>query len=312
MELNIVPAHDNAATCGRSKAFSAVKQPEVHPPPGNGTYEADLALAFSPFGSFKHTVPDAGGGGPIDENDIQWQRKMLWVGQAFATMAMPALVCFVGLRRSGRQTYWHSLTDHQKTFLERQLSHRIPSSYFRCLWFIVYLETLPHTGIDGIAYVSFWTLTVNGMALVSHWILEEKVRSRALLFEVKDDEAGNAVFRYAANNFSAAFGKNAETKIVEVEHIVPIGSLDPNEILLPSIYVDRIVKATSEKEIELRTVSDAPKKSSRSSGETNAAKEEARAFASSSARPRSSRSDSAGAAGGRDGGRGAAKDGRRL
>ncbi|GAC93539.1 hypothetical protein PHSY_001104 [Pseudozyma hubeiensis SY62] len=139
----------------------------------------------------------------IDDADIQWQRKTLWVGLAFATMAMPALVCFVGLRRSGRQTYRHSLTDHQKTFLERQLNRRIPSSYIRFLWFMstigislfaliagqgyasVYLSTLPHTGLDGVAYVSFWTLTVNGLALVSHWILESKVRSRALVFAFK-------------------------------------------------------------------------------------------------------------------------------
>ncbi|PWZ02210.1 hypothetical protein BCV70DRAFT_198486 [Testicularia cyperi] len=141
--------------------------------------------------------------GTIDDADIQWQRKTLWVGLAFATMAMPALVCFVGLRRSGRQTYRHSLTDHQKTFLERQLNRRIPSSYIRFLWFMstiglslfaliagqgyasVYLSTLPHTGLDGVAYVSFWTLTVNGLALVSHWILEDKVRSRALVFVFK-------------------------------------------------------------------------------------------------------------------------------
>lgn len=139
----------------------------------------------------------------IDDADIQWQRKTLWVCLAFATMAMPALVCFVGLRRSGRQTYRHSLTDHQKTFLERQLNRRIPSSYIRFLWFMstiglslfaliagqgyasVYLSTLPHTGLDGVAYVSFWTLTVNGLALVSHWILEDKVRSRALVFAFK-------------------------------------------------------------------------------------------------------------------------------
>ncbi|KIS69327.1 uncharacterized protein UMAG_02668 [Mycosarcoma maydis] len=139
----------------------------------------------------------------IDDADIQWQRKTLWVGLAFATMAMPALVCFVGLRRSGRQMYRHSLTDHQKTFLERQLNRRIPSSYIRFLWFMstiglslfaliagqgyasVYLSTLPHTGLDGVAYVSFWTLTVNGLALVSHWILESKVRSRALVFAFK-------------------------------------------------------------------------------------------------------------------------------
>lgn len=141
--------------------------------------------------------------GNIDDADIQWQRKTLWVGLAFATMAMPALVCFVGLRRSGRQTYRHSLTDHQKTFLERQLNRRIPSSYIRFLWFMstiglslfaliagqgyasVYLSTLPHTGLDGVAYIWFWTLTVNGLALVSHWILEDKVRSRALMFVFK-------------------------------------------------------------------------------------------------------------------------------
>lgn len=50
-----------------------------------------------------------------DDNEIEWQRKTPWVGLAFATMAMPALVCFAGLRRSGRQTYRHSLTDTQKS-----------------------------------------------------------------------------------------------------------------------------------------------------------------------------------------------------
>ncbi|CAO1621495.1 unnamed protein product [Parajaminaea phylloscopi] len=143
------------------------------------------------------------GGYGNDPDDIQWQRKTLWVGLAFATMAMPALVCLIGLRRSGRQTYRHSLTDMQKTFLERQLARRIPASYIRFLWFIstiglslvallagqgyasVYLSTLPHTGLDGTAYVTFWMTTVNLLAIVSHWILEEKVRSRALLFANK-------------------------------------------------------------------------------------------------------------------------------
>ncbi|CAO1635671.1 unnamed protein product [Sympodiomycopsis kandeliae] len=138
-----------------------------------------------------------------DDDDIQWQRKTLWVGLAFATMAMPALVCLIGLRRSGRQTYRHSLTDMQKAFLERQLARRIPASYIRFLWFIaaiglslvaliagqgyasVYLSTLPHTGLDGTAYVTFWMTTVNLLAVISHWILEDKVRSRALLFANK-------------------------------------------------------------------------------------------------------------------------------
>lgn len=140
---------------------------------------------------------------PSQDDDIQWQRKTLWVGLAFATMAMPALVCLIGLRRSGRQTYRHSLTDMQKAFLERQLARRIPASYIRFLWFIaaiglslvaliagqgyasVYLSTLPHTGLDGTAYVTFWMTTVNLLAVISHWILEDKVRSRALLFANK-------------------------------------------------------------------------------------------------------------------------------
>lgn len=132
-------------------------------------------------------------------DDVQWQRKTLWVGLAFATMAMPALVCLIGLRRSGRQNYRHSLTDTQKAFLSRQLTGRIPASYIRFLWFIatiglnlvaliagqgyasVYLSTLPHTGLDGTAYVLFWMTTVNVTGLLNLWILEEKVRSQALL-----------------------------------------------------------------------------------------------------------------------------------
>ncbi|CEH17005.1 Major facilitator superfamily associated domain [Ceraceosorus bombacis] len=137
---------------------------------------------------------------PTTDDDIQWQRKTLWVGLAFATMAMPALVCLAGLRRSGRQTYRHSLTEAQKTFLERQLARRIPASYTRFLWFMttiglalvallagqgyasIYLSSLPHTGFEGTAYVMFWTVNVNVLMLISIWILEEKVRSRALLF----------------------------------------------------------------------------------------------------------------------------------
>lgn len=50
-----------------------------------------------------------------EDGQIQWQRKTPWVALALATMAMPALVCLAGLRRGGRQTYRHSLTDTQKS-----------------------------------------------------------------------------------------------------------------------------------------------------------------------------------------------------
>ena len=72
-------------------------------------------------------------------------------------------------------TYRHSLTEHQKTFLEVQLGvHRMPKSYIRFLWFMsciaialfaglagqaymsVYLSTLPHGSVESVVYVWTW------------------------------------------------------------------------------------------------------------------------------------------------------------
>ena len=107
-----------------------------------------------------------------------------------------------------------------------------------------------------------------------NYILEEAIYGDvAIIHAWKVDEAGNAVFRYAANNFSAPFGKNAKITIVEAEEIVPVGTLNANEIHLPAIFVDRIVKSQHEKKIEVKTVSDAPKASS---GGADAAKQEAK------------------------------------
>jgi 3-oxoacid CoA-transferase len=46
--------------------------------------------------------------------------------------------------------------------------------------------------------------------------------------------------------------KAAQITIVEAENIVPVGSIDANDVHLPGIYVDRIVPATAEKQIEIR------------------------------------------------------------
>jgi len=73
----------------------------------------------------------------------------------------------------------------------------------------------------------------------------------AFIHAWKADEAGNLVFKHTANNFNAIMARNAKLTIVEAEHIVPIGSLDPNVIHVPGIYVDRIVPATAEKQIEV-------------------------------------------------------------
>ncbi|KIJ44061.1 hypothetical protein M422DRAFT_60201 [Sphaerobolus stellatus SS14] len=80
----------------------------------------------------------------------------------------------------------------------------------------------------------------------------------AFIHAWKVDEVGNTVFRYTANNFSAVMAKNAALTIVEAEHIVPRGSLDPNEIHLPGVYVDRIVPATEPKQIEFTTLAADP------------------------------------------------------
>ncbi|EPQ58363.1 3-oxoacid CoA-transferase [Gloeophyllum trabeum ATCC 11539] len=87
----------------------------------------------------------------------------------------------------------------------------------------------------------------------------------------KADEVGNCVFRYAANNYNAIMARNAKLTIVEAEHIVPVGSLSPNAIHLPGIYVDRIVPATEPKEIEILSLAPDPNAQTEDSA-SNAAK----------------------------------------
>jgi 3-oxoacid CoA-transferase len=80
----------------------------------------------------------------------------------------------------------------------------------------------------------------------------------ALVHAWRADEAGNVVFRRAARNFGAAMAKNAALTIVEAEEIVPVGALEPDGVHLPGVYVDRIVRATHEKQVESMTL--APEK----------------------------------------------------
>ena len=69
----------------------------------------------------------------------------------------------------------------------------------------------------------------------------------------KADETGNLVFRKTARNFNAPAATCGKICIVEVEEIVPTGSLDPDSIHLPGIYVHRIIQGDHEKRIEQRT-----------------------------------------------------------
>ncbi|KAL2833678.1 hypothetical protein BDW59DRAFT_156476 [Aspergillus cavernicola] len=73
----------------------------------------------------------------------------------------------------------------------------------------------------------------------------------AILRAWKVDEAGNCVFRYTTKAFGPIMAKAATITIVEAENIVPVGSIDPNDVDLPGIFVNRIVPATSEKHLEI-------------------------------------------------------------
>lgn len=94
----------------------------------------------------------------------------------------------------------------------------------------------------------------------------------AIMRAWKADEAGNCMFRlvfifmlssprnrklirdpsYTTKAFGPIMAKAATLTIVEAENIVPVGSIDPNDVDLPGIFVDRIVPATAEKHIELK------------------------------------------------------------
>ncbi|KAJ0165894.1 Succinyl-CoA:3-ketoacid coenzyme A transferase 1, mitochondrial [Colletotrichum tanaceti] len=73
----------------------------------------------------------------------------------------------------------------------------------------------------------------------------------AILRAWKADTAGNCVFRYTTKAFGPIMAKAATVTIVEAENIVEAGAIDPNDVDLPGIFVDRIVPATAEKNIEI-------------------------------------------------------------
>ncbi len=88
------------------------------------------------------------------------------------------------------------------------------------------------------------------------YVLEKPlVADFAIVRAWKADKWGNLVFRKTARNFSPLMCKAAKVTIVEAEHLVEVGELDPDQIHVPSIYVHRIVSGLKyEKWIERRTV----------------------------------------------------------
>ena len=88
------------------------------------------------------------------------------------------------------------------------------------------------------------------------YILERGIRADLSMIKGwKADESGNLIFRKTARNFNLPAATCGKVCVAEVEEIVPIGSLDPDCIHLPSIYVKRLILgAPYDKKIEFRTV----------------------------------------------------------
>ncbi|KAL6693652.1 hypothetical protein J3F84DRAFT_379559 [Trichoderma pleuroticola] len=76
----------------------------------------------------------------------------------------------------------------------------------------------------------------------------------AIIRAWKADTAGNCVFRRTTRAFGPLMAKAAKLTIVEAENIVPVGEIDPDDVHLPGIFVDRVVKATVEKQVETLTL----------------------------------------------------------
>ena len=114
----------------------------------------------------------------------------------------------------------------------------IPAFFTRTGVGTLVAEGKPVELFDGQEYVRETWLRAD-LALVKAW---------------KGDPAGNLVYRKTARNFNPNMATAARVTIAEVEELVPAGSLDPDQVHTPGIYVQRIVAATiNEKRIERLT-----------------------------------------------------------
>jgi len=114
----------------------------------------------------------------------------------------------------------------------------IPAFYTKTGVGTLVAEGKDHRDFDGETYVMETGLKAD-LAIVKAW---------------KGDGEGNLVYRKTARNFNPMMATAGKVTIAEVEEIVPVGSLDPDHIHTPGIFVQRIIKGQHEKRIEQRTV----------------------------------------------------------
>ena len=110
------------------------------------------------------------------------------------------------------------------------------------------------TGVGTLVAEGKETREFNGALYIMEKALFPEV---SLVKAHKADNSGNLIFRRTARNFNPAVAMAGKITVVEVEEIVETGSLDPDAVHLPGIYVHRIVlNARPEKRIEKRTVTE--------------------------------------------------------
>jgi 3-oxoacid CoA-transferase subunit A len=114
----------------------------------------------------------------------------------------------------------------------------IPGFYTRTGVGTVIAEGKEHKDFDGETFILERGIVAD-LSIVKAW---------------KADSTGNLVFRKTARNFNPPAATCGRICVAEVEEIVPLGSLDPDEIHLPGIYVHRLIQGVHEKRIEQRTV----------------------------------------------------------
>ena len=113
----------------------------------------------------------------------------------------------------------------------------IPGFYTRTGVGTVIADGKEHKDFDGKTYILEKGIFAD-LSIVKAW---------------KADPTGNLVFRKTARNFNPPAATCGKVCVVEVEEIVPTGSLDPDQIHLPGIYVTRLIQGEHEKRIEQRT-----------------------------------------------------------
>jgi len=118
----------------------------------------------------------------------------------------------------------------------------------------------------GAGIPAFYTRTAAGTTLAAgretrsfddrEYVLEPAIRADLALVKAwKGDAEGNLVYRRTAQNFNPSVAACASITVAEVEHLVGVGELDPDEVHTPGIYVDRLIAGPLyERRIEFRTV----------------------------------------------------------